>query len=493
MLQNLFSHALKYSISSLLVTLAGFISFPILTRVFTVAEYGVISYVSSALMVLVVVGKLGMQHAIVRFYAEVEAGKREVTEAQYLSTVMYGLGWTGLAAMLLGLGIGLAIPDAWLSQPQTRNLLLLSLLLVPIRVLDSAVSNLLRAQQRSGLLSTYTAVRRYAVLGLVLLVIFTIQAGLTAFYLATLVAELVVTLGMVWYALRGMGLSHAALNRPLLTAMIAFGLPMIVYDISGVLLNLGDRFFIEAYLGSEALGVYSAAYNMCDYASIVLLTSLNQALTPIYLKIWETEGKAATQAFVDRSLHAYLLACAAIMAAISAMGGDALTLLASERYRSGTVIVPAVMGAMLLCGCVPLLAAGLYIGKQTKTLMGMIVFSAAVNMGLNWLLIPRLGLMGAAYATLGCYALQLVGAAVLAFRVLPVRIPALDVLRLSLCSVLAYAAMQAINEAGPLYMLMLEGGVGAVVFVLSVSLIDPRSRAVVQRLMARLTTRLRRP
>ncbi len=58
MLDKLFSHALKYSVSSLLVTVAGFISFPIFTRLFSVAEYGLISYVSSALMVLLAEGVL---------------------------------------------------------------------------------------------------------------------------------------------------------------------------------------------------------------------------------------------------------------------------------------------------------------------------------------------------------------------------------------------------------------------------------------------------
>lgn len=485
MLDKLFAHALKYSLSSLLVTLAGFISFPIFTRLFTVAEYGLISYVSSALMVLVVLGKLGLQHAIVRFHAEVDAGKRATTPAEYLSTVYYGLGLTSVAAMALGFALGLLIPDSWLSEPAVRAVLLVSLPLVPVRVLDSAVSNVLRAQQRSTLLSSYTAIRRYAVLGLVVLAVLAVESSVMAFYLATLVAELVATGVMLVYAMRGLGVRPAALRQPLLREMLAFGLPMIVYDLSGVVLHLGDRFFIEALLGPEALGVYSAAYNMCDYASVILLTSLNQALTPMYLKIWETEGKAATQAFVQRSLHAYLIASAAIMAAICAMGADALTLLATERYRSGAVVIPAVMLAMLLAGCMPLIGAGLHIAKQTRTLMLMILASAIVNMGLNALLIPRLGLLGAAYATLGCYVLEVTGAGLLAARVLPVRVPVLDIVKFTACGGLTYAAMQAVNDGGPLHRLILEGVTGLLVFVLALLVCDARCRDAARGLLQR--------
>jgi O-antigen/teichoic acid export membrane protein len=387
--------------------------------------------------------------------------------------------------MALGLAIGLLVPDAWLSEPAVRVVLLISLPLVPVRVLDSAVSNVLRAQQRSTLLSSYTAVRRYAVLGLVVLATLGIDASVMAFYVATLVAELVATGVMLVYAMRGLGVRPGALRTPLLREMLGFGLPMIVYDLSGVVLHLGDRFFIEGMLGPEALGVYSAAYNMCDYASVILLTSLNQALTPMYLKLWETEGKAATQAFVERSLHAYLIASAAIMAAICAMGADALTLLATERYRPGAVIIPPVMLAMLLAGCMPLIGAGLHIAKQTRTLMLMILASAIVNLVLNTLLIPRLGLLGAAYATLGCYVMEVVGAGLLAARVLPVRVPVFDLLKFSACGAAAYAAMQAVNEAGPLWMLIVEGSVGLAVFALAVLACDARSRDTARGLLQR--------
>jgi O-antigen/teichoic acid export membrane protein len=486
---SLHAHALRYASSSLLVSLAGFVSFPILTRILSVAEYGAMSWISSALTLLVVLGKLGLQHALLRFHAEVEAGRHGVTQGQYLSTVLFGQLWGSVGALLIGAACIAALPAGGLSSPLSSGLLLLALLLLPIRVLDSAIANLLRAQQRSSLLGSYNALRRWAVLALVLGVLLAVQTDLTAFYLATLAAEFTLTGGMAWYALRGMGLSWAAIDRPLLRAMLWYATPMVGYDLSGVLLNLGDRFFIEALLGPEALGQYSAAYNLCDYASILLLTSLNQALTPICLKMWETDGPSAVRDFIDRSLHTYLLASAAMLAAGSAMGGDALALLASERYRDAAVVIPTVLGALLLCGCVPLMGMGLTLAKQSGRLTGMILFSAAVNMALNAVLIAPLGLQGAALATLAGYALQLAGATLLGWKVLPVRIPLTDVLRLGLCAGLAYLAMQWVNEAGARQLLMLEAATGLLVFTAAASLVDPRSRATFLRLKHHLLSR----
>ena len=77
-------------------------------------------------------------------------------------------------------------------------------------------------------------------------------------------------------------------------------------------------------------------------------------------------------------------------------------------------------------------------------------------MALNAVLIAPLGLQGAALATLAGYALQLAGATLLGWKVLPVRIPLTDVLRLGLCAGLAYLAMQWVNEAEARQLLMLE-------------------------------------
>ena len=52
------------------MTLLGFISFPVFTRILPVAEYGVLNLVTRTLLMVVVITKLGIQHSVVRFYEE---------------------------------------------------------------------------------------------------------------------------------------------------------------------------------------------------------------------------------------------------------------------------------------------------------------------------------------------------------------------------------------------------------------------------------------
>ena len=53
--------------------------------------------------------------------------------------------------------------------------------------------------------------------------------------------------------------------------MLRYGVPMMLgWELSGIVLSLGDRYVVQALLGSGPLGNYAAAYNLCQQAEAVL-------------------------------------------------------------------------------------------------------------------------------------------------------------------------------------------------------------------------------
>jgi O-antigen/teichoic acid export membrane protein len=294
MLGRLIRHSSHYAVGSLLVTLASVVSFPIFTRTFSVAEYGALNLISSVLLLWTGIGKLGVQQSIVRFHAEVVGGTRKISESEYVATVLIGMACTGLAATI---GMALAtfvIPHAWWQNAQAAALILPVSALVIVRVLDSGVSNLVRAQQRSLLFVSYSVLRKYVGLGLILVVMFYFVPQLPGFYLGTFLAEAAALLLLVGYLVRKHGVTAGKFSPETLRAMIAFGLPMIAFELSGIVLSLGDRYVIQTMLGGEALGKYAAAYNLCEYLQMMLMTSFAQAIMPIYMRMWEAKGDEET-------------------------------------------------------------------------------------------------------------------------------------------------------------------------------------------------------
>ena len=72
-LKTLYRHSSHYLGGRVAVMLLGFISFPVFTRVFSVAEYGAINLIMNTVLLLTVVSKFGFQHSVQRYYPEGQA------------------------------------------------------------------------------------------------------------------------------------------------------------------------------------------------------------------------------------------------------------------------------------------------------------------------------------------------------------------------------------------------------------------------------------
>jgi len=445
--RQLLQHTSNYTIGNVLMMVAGLVSFPILTRVLSVGEYGLMSLVATALSLLVGLGKLGMQHSTLRFHSEMQAGTRQTDPEAFLSTSVLGMALLGGVATLLWAVASQWVPESWWNDPRVRPLMLLTSVLILVRVFDSALINQLRAQERSGVVMVYSVLRRYASLALLLAVLFYVAGDVWGFYGATIAGELLATLVLAVWMFRRAPPRLRAFSPPLFRAMLAFGVPMIGLELSAVVLAIGDRYIIESHFGPEAVGVYSAAYNLCDYVKAMLFVSLVAAAQPMYLRLWSQQGAGATTDFLERFMHLYTMAAMLVVGGMAAIGGELLDLLASEKYRAGAPAIPGLMAAMAIESVVLITGAGLYLQKRTRTMLLLTVTSAVVNLALNAVLVPRLGLIGASVSSLASFVLLMASGRFLGRHTLPVPVPLGAALKFGTIAAVMYFSVTQIELA----------------------------------------------
>ena len=489
MLRRFAAHTTNYTIASVLITLAGLVSFPILTRILDVSEYGVMNLVATALALTVGLGKLGMQHATLRFYSEVKSGKRSIGLNAYTSTVVWGMACVGLCVSVAWAFASQWLPASLWNDERVRTFMLVTSGLILVRVVDSSLVNQLSAQERSGVLMIYNVVRRYFALALLLGVLFWVAGNLWGFFIATIVGEVIPVLILGYWMLRKEFPRPGVFSPPLFKEMLAFGIPMMGYELSTVILSMGDRYFIQNILGAESLGVYSAAYNLCDYIKSMLLVSLVAAAQPMYMRIWEEKGKEETVQFLKRFMHIYVLAAALVIAGLASIGHELLILLASEKYRSGAVIVPYVMAGMAMHAVVIVVGAGLYLEKRSKTVMVLILCAAVLNILLNLLLLPRIGLIGAAVANLLSFGFLLLACALAGRGRLPVPVPLLPMVKAGAFGGLMYMAVTQIHFSSNVLTLAARVAGGGALFAALVLVFDRESRRWVAPLRQKLRGR----
>lgn len=481
--RRLFVQASHYSVANLLATAAGLITFPLMTRIFTVADYGVMNLISATLTVSVALGKLGVQHSIIRYRSEITSGKGRFSTAQLYSTTFWGMSASGLVVTLLLIaGIEL-LPGRWLGDPRLKGLFAIGALIIVIQVFESVLFNFLRADQETTVLMKFQVGKRYLGLALVLLTLFVISRTLKAFYWATVATEAlaIVVLAAVFFRREGgIRIDRSDFSRPLYRELLGFGIPMMIgYEMSGIILAVGDRYVIHGAIGATALGLYSAAYNLCTYVQSTFVASVGQAVMPLYIQMWDQKGPEETAAFVARSLRTYILFGAPVIAGLASVGPQLLPSLASEKYASAAAILPWVIAGMVLEGANAMLAAGLFIHRKTRHIGAVVFCSATLNLVLNLLLVPRIGIMGAAIATLVSYAVSSCALAFAARRFLPVKLPWMTMARAALAASAMYAALVYLCPGRHLLTVAVRALVGPPLYVLLIALIDPDARALV--------------
>jgi O-antigen/teichoic acid export membrane protein len=489
-LRRLLVQVSHYSAANLSITVAGLISFPLMTRIFSVGDYGVMNLIAATLTITVALGKIGLQHSIVRYRPEILAGKGNFSSAQLYSTTFLGMVASGIAAtLILVLGIQI-IPTRWLGDPRLHGLFFIGGLVVVIQVVESVLFNFMRADQETSALMKYQVIKKYLGLGLILFTLFEISKSLKAFYWVTVLTETLAVAALARIFFRrdgGIRIERRNFSRPLYLELLGFGIPMMIgYEMSGIILAVGDRYVIHGTIGETPLGLYSAAYNLCIYVQAVFVASVGQAVMPIYMQMWDRKGVTETAAFIGRSLRTYVLFGAPVIAGLASVGPELLPSLASQKYASATVIVPWVIAGMVVDGSNSMVAAGLFIHRKTKLIMAVVLSSAILNLVLNLIFVPRIGILGAAIATLVSYATASCLLALAGRQFLPVKLPWATILRAGAAALAMYATLSHLCPGRHLLTVAVRALVGAPLYLLLIALIDPDARALVTEGRARL-------
>jgi O-antigen/teichoic acid export membrane protein len=222
------------------------------------------------------------------------------------------------------------------------------------------------------------------------------------------------------------------------------------------------------------VGLYSVGYNIASYLQTLTTWPMWMALYPIYTRLWETEGEEAVGRFLSSCTQALMAtSCAIVMCAVIG-SGDAIHILASEKFTPSATVLPIICAAMMINGLTHLLGAGFYLKRNTAALAGIAAVTAVVKAVVNMWTIPAWGITGAAISTLAAYTLMTVAIAAIGSSMLRVR---WSVARLALyVSAAAVVSVLAtrIHIDSPWWQLLARGG-AAVPAYLAIILLADRS------------------
>jgi O-antigen/teichoic acid export membrane protein len=150
---------------------------------------------------------------------------------------------------------------------------------------------------------------------------------------------------------------------------------------------------------------------------ILVVFPFQLAWPAISFSISHREGHRETYA---RALTYLSMVLAYVLLMLSFGTRIGLSFVVGEAYGEAYRVVPLVALAYCLNGVYYCIAPGIHIAEKTRFLTLIVVAGAVLNLGLNFLLIPRWGMMGAAWATAGSFLLVAILIGAIAQRFYPV-------------------------------------------------------------------------
>jgi O-antigen/teichoic acid export membrane protein len=235
--------------------------------------------------------------------------------------------------------------------------------------------------------------------------------------------------------------------------------------LSSWVMDVSDRYLLRLFRDLDEVAQYGVGYKFGMAVQLLVTWPFQLAWPAIAFGISREEGHERTYA---RVLTYLLLLLTFVVLVFVAASTSVLPLVIGRKYAAACGVVPVVAAAYALSALQYCVSPGIHVGGRTRALSAIGVAAAVSNLALGLLMIPSLGMTGAAWATVGAYGLALGGSLWLAQRSHPVRYEHGRLLRILAAGLVAYGVMRLVAaEAAGVW--LGAGQVGALgVFILLV-------------------------
>ena len=373
-------------------------------------DYGIIYMAEIIAAFLIIFAGLSIDSALQRLYFQYHHNAEELRS--YLgSTIRFGLVWmVGLLALVLVLG----------GYVQSHLHHCAAVPFYPY--IAMAIATATATQGTQYRLSVYLAARRprpYALLSLILALLTAAgslygvvvrHGGVIGMLKGKLVAAAFTFLLAAW-SMRS--LLSARFQWRFVRESLSFSLPLVPHLAMAYGLIVADRFILQHYRGLSEVGIYSLAYTF-GMVMFLVTQSLSQAWLPMFFEL--AEGGEGNRRMLGRTcsgLAIFLVGLACLGILLSPVFLHAFL---DYRYRAAARLVPWVVMGYLFHAWFSLFQLSILQAKRTASVFMISLIAFIVNLALNFAMVPRWGMDGAAWATTIAYGVEAIGAFLLAQR-----------------------------------------------------------------------------
>ena len=390
--KKLMTNTLLFAVSSFGSKLLVYLMMPLYTNILLPEEFGIVTNIQDTSQLLLPLAAMGIANAIIRFGLDSACDKAAV-----FTGGVAALGFGGVLMILVYpfLCLDVALDGyRWLVY-----------LYVFVSCARNLCSQFVRSQQHT---------RLYAVDGLlntVLLVIFYIvylipcKLGITGYILATVTADALSGLFLCTMAKLPQYFRVSRFDKKLFRQMLKYSVPLIPASMCWWITNASDKKFVLYMMNSEYSGLYGFAYKIPNLLMLV---------STLFTEAWQLSAVADAGSGTERSrffarvfrgyqgilcigASGIILFCRLFVSILDGSGSGA--------YYPAWKYIPILVIATVYSCLAGYMGSIYMVVKKSAQNLYTTLAGALANLALNALMIPLMGVNGAALATLLSYLL----------------------------------------------------------------------------------------
>ncbi len=380
--KRLLSDTVLFSISSFGSKLITFFLVPLYTSCLTNAEYGIVDIISSTNGLLVPLLTLSVSEAVLRFPFDRDKKRGAI------------LGNALLISLLASMAVCMFSPGIMLFESDFKAYWYWLPVVFVMNTFGGVISSYARGTKRVKTFAVKGMLQTAITVGLNIAFLICFNWHIAGYMLSLVIAEAVSSLFVLIAGRMKNDIMELTLDRATSKEMLAYSIPMIPTILAWWLMQLSDKYVIIGFHGADAEGVYAVAYKIPTILSTVSL---------IFTRAWqlsafENSNEKDYSKFVTTIYKYFWIVNAVLCAGLISVSKILATILFQKDFFEAWRYVPLLIIAYMFSGVSGFLASVFSAAKRTKVLFHSSMVGAIVNLILNLILIPTLG-VGVAAAT----------------------------------------------------------------------------------------------
>ena len=382
--KNLLNNTFIFAIGDLSTKGITLLLVPIFSFYLTKSEFGSLDLIQTSILLIIPVLSLSAAEAVLRFTFEFSP-KKVFTNG--LTVILLGLLLTNFITFLI-----------YLTTSFEAKILFLISLLVCVMILQNLLLQFSRGLKKNFVFAVSSIISSVSLLLFIFVFIFYSEFSLEKYLLSAILSNFT-SIIFIYYSLKiNKYIDFNEFDHKFIKELLKYSCPMIPNSIIWWVINGSSRFLILYFLGPSANGVYAVSSKIPGLINI---------FNSIFFKAWQIvsiedlSSNSKDEDMTKKKVFIYFRVFLLMMITILILFIDNIfKIFINITFFEAVNYVPILLFSIYFSSCSSFLGTNYIVNKKTGNLFKSTIWSAVINIFLNVILIPYVGLYGVAISSM---------------------------------------------------------------------------------------------